>query len=164
MGKNHGFRGWYYFRMGWSVYFAFIFAAINTLTVTYYLAIEKIPALEIIFPNFIQYTLIIIAIGIPILVAVGYVHYKKSKAFKSEADILVDSNPYLQRTIVNSEMNLQLNLKLIQFIIKQSKNEKLNQSELDELLQINKKISELVKSRTFSNKDDLDYIKRELKE
>ncbi len=164
MGKNHGFRGWYYFRMGWSVYFAFIFAAINTLTVTYYLAIEKIPALEIIFPNFIQYTLIIIAIGIPILVAVGYVHYKKSKAFKSEADILVDSNPYLQRTIVNSEMNLQLNLKLIQFIIKQSKNEKLNQSELDELLQINKKISELVKSRTFSNKDDLHYIKRELKE
>lgn len=164
MGKSHGFRAWYYFRMGWSVYFAFIFAAINTLTVTYYLAIEKIPTLEIIFPNFIQYVLIVTGIGIPILIVVGYGHYKKSRAFKSEADILVDSNPYLQRTIVNSEMNLQLNLKLIQFIINQSKNEKLSKSELDELLHINEKISELVKSRTFSNKDDLNYIKRELKE
>jgi len=31
MPKHTGFRGWFYFRMGWSTYFAFIFAAINTL-------------------------------------------------------------------------------------------------------------------------------------
>ena len=55
MGKPKGFRGWYYFRMGWSTYFAFIFAAVNTLTVTYYLAIEKVPTLMSIFPTFIQY-------------------------------------------------------------------------------------------------------------
>ena len=34
--RNSGFRAWFYFRNGWSLYFAFIFAAINTLTVTYY--------------------------------------------------------------------------------------------------------------------------------
>ncbi|SVE64402.1 uncharacterized protein METZ01_LOCUS517256, partial [marine metagenome] len=43
MTKNTGFRGWYYFRIGYSSYFAFIFAAINTLTVTYFLAIENYP-------------------------------------------------------------------------------------------------------------------------
>ena len=43
MKSNLAFRAWFYFRQGWSTYFAFIFAAINTLTVTYYLAIEKIP-------------------------------------------------------------------------------------------------------------------------
>ena len=51
--KKHdtGYRGWYYFRNGWSIYFAFIFAAINTLVLTYYLAIERAPFLKDIFPN-----------------------------------------------------------------------------------------------------------------
>ena len=34
------------------MYFAFIFAAINTLTVTYFLAIENYPALKAVFPSF----------------------------------------------------------------------------------------------------------------
>ena len=82
MGKNKGFRSWYYFRMGWSTYFAFIFAAINTLTVTYYLAIEKVPILVSIFPSFFQYVLIVSLIGIPMLILIGYAHYKRSKAYQ----------------------------------------------------------------------------------
>ena len=50
MGKNIGFRSWFYFRTGWSMYFAFILSAVNTLTVTYYLAVEKVPFLVEIFP------------------------------------------------------------------------------------------------------------------
>jgi hypothetical protein len=87
--------------MGWSTYFAFVFAAINTLTVTYYLAIEKVPTLEIIFPTFIQYVVIVTGIGVPLLVVVGYIHFKRSKAFKSEVDIVVETNPYGRRYIVN---------------------------------------------------------------
>ena len=49
--RNRGFRAWFYFRNGWSLYFAFIFAAINTLTVTYFLAIERYPVLNEIFPT-----------------------------------------------------------------------------------------------------------------
>ena len=75
MSKNTGFRGWFYFRQGWSNYFTFIMAATNTLVVTYYLAIERYPVLVSIFPNFIQYVLIIVAIGIPLLVFVGYAHW-----------------------------------------------------------------------------------------
>ena len=78
MGKNLGFRGWYYFRQGWSLYFAFIFAAINTLTVTYFLAIERIPFLTTIFPSFIHYVVITSSVAIPILVLVGYAHWKNS--------------------------------------------------------------------------------------
>ena len=102
MGKNLGFRGWFYFRIGWSTYFAFIFAAINTLTVTYYLAIDNYPALKEIFPSFEQYLLIIVSIGIPILILTGYSHYKKTKAFRSEVDIWIESNPYQARWLVNS--------------------------------------------------------------
>ena len=49
---NVGFRFWYYFRSGYGTYFAFILAAVNTLTVTYYLAIEKFPTLQAVFPSF----------------------------------------------------------------------------------------------------------------
>ena len=93
MGKNPGFRAWFYFRQGWSTYFAFIFAAINTLTVTYYLAIENYPSLKTIFPSFEQYILIVVLIGIPLLVLVGYAHYKKTPSYRAEADVWVESNP-----------------------------------------------------------------------
>ena len=74
MSKYPGFRAWFYFRQGWSVYFAFIFAAINMLTVTYFLAIENYPALKEVFPSFGQYILITVIIGVPLLVSVGYAH------------------------------------------------------------------------------------------
>ena len=164
MGKNTAFRSWYYFRMGWSTYFAFIFAAINTLTVTYYLAIEKVPELEILFPNFIQYVVIISGIGVPVLVAIGYIHYKRSKAFKSEVDIIVETNPYQRRTIVNTELLLETNLKLMEFLVRLSKNEKINEQEIKELIDKNKKISEHMEKRTFSNDIDLNYIRKVLKQ
>jgi hypothetical protein len=164
MGKNMGFRSWYYFRMGWSTYFAFIFAAINTLTVTYYLAIEKVPILEIIFPTFIQYVVIISGIGVPILVVIGYIHYKRSKAFKSEVDIIVETNPYQRRTIVNTELLLETNLKLMEFLVRLSKNEKINEQEIKDLIEKNKEISEHMEKRTFTNDIDLNYIKKVLKQ
>jgi hypothetical protein len=164
MGKNMGFRSWYYFRMGWSTYFAFIFAAINTLTVTYYLAIEKVPILEIIFPTFIQYVVIISGIGVPILVVIGYIHYKRSKAFKSEVDIIVETNPYQRRTIVNTELLLETNLKLMEFLVRLSKNEKINEQEIKDLIEKNKEISEHMEKRTFTNDTDLNYIKNVLKQ
>jgi hypothetical protein len=71
--KNLGFRGWFYFRTGWATYFAFVVAAINTLTVTFFLAIEKYPVLNVIFPSFFHYIVIVVGIGVPILVIVGYV-------------------------------------------------------------------------------------------
>ena len=164
MGKNTGFRSWYYFRMGWSTYFAFIFAAINTLTVTYYLAIEKIPVLEIIFPTFIQYVVIVSGIGVPVLIAIGYVHYKRSKAFKSEVDIIVETNPYQRRTIVNTELLLETNLKLIEFLIRLSNDEKINEQEIKDLIEKNKTISKHIEKRTFSNDVDLNYIRKILKQ
>ena len=83
MRNSLGFRGWYYFRQGWTTYFAFIMAAINTLTVTYFLAIERYPIFTEIFPSFIHYIVIASLIGIPLLVAAGYLHYKKTSSYNS---------------------------------------------------------------------------------
>ena len=159
MKRNSGFRFWFYFRSGWSSYFAFIFAAINTLVVTYYLAIERYPFLEAIFPNFVQYVVIIVSVGIPLLILIGYAHWKRTAAYRSEADITMESNPYVARMLVNSEILLQLNLKLTELIIKQSKNEKASDDELAEITKLQKELSEFSKSRTFSDKKDVTFFK-----
>lgn len=127
------FRSWFYFRQGWSTYFAFIFAAINTLTVTYYLAIENVPILKQFFPTFSLYLLIAATIGIPFLVTIGYVHYKRSPAFKAEAAINVESNPYIKRLIENVEIILQAQLRTTQTISKFIRNEKLTTDDLNNL-------------------------------
>ena len=55
MKKKLPFRSWYYFRMGWATYFAFIIAGTNTMVVTYYLAIEEASFLKEILPSFTIY-------------------------------------------------------------------------------------------------------------
>jgi hypothetical protein len=164
MGKSKGFRSWYYFRMGWSTYFAFIFAAINTLTVTYYLAIEKVPILESIFPSFFQYVIVVSVIGVPFLVLIGYAHYKRTRAFRSEADILIESNPFAARSIANSEMILELNLKFLDLVLGLYQNEKISDSELKQIKDLHKKIFDFKNSRTFSNNKDRDFIREELEQ
>ena len=163
MSKTKGFRGWYYFRMGWSTYFAFLFAAINTLTVTYYLAIEKVPALVSIFPSFLQYVLIISGLGIPILVLIGYAHFKRTKAFQSEVEILIESNPVSARNIANTEMLLELNLKQMDIILGLYQNNKISDSELKEIKELHEKISNFKNTRNIENHKDIDFVSKQLK-
>ena len=160
--QRTGFRGWFYFRTGWSTYFVFILAAINTLTVTYFLAIDNYPALKAIFPSFEQYVVIIIGTGIPLLVMVGYAHYKKTLAYKSEADVLVESNPYTRRNTVNGETNVRLNLQLLSLLLKLSKNEVIDKNEIEKIEKLQKDIIALVQNRTFSNQLDLKFLRKEI--
>ena len=163
-GRDIGYRAWFYFRNGWSIYFAFIFAAINMLTVTYYLAIEQASFLKEIFPTFIQYVITTIGIGIPTLIAVGYAHWKRSSARKAEIDIGYETDPYKARTLVNSEMLLKMNMNLIRMMIKLLDNVKLTEDEINEIKKSQKQISEFIEKRTLSNKLDLKYIKTESQE
>lgn len=133
MQRNLPFRAWYYFRNGWSTYFAFIFAAINTLTVTYYLAVERYPLLNSLFPSFAHYVLIVSLTAIPILILIGYIHFKRSSAYRSEADIGMEVNPYFRRILINTELMIPLHLKLTEMMIVLAKNEKLDESQLKEI-------------------------------
>ena len=162
MKQNLLFRSWFYFRTGWHTYFAFILAAINTLTVTYFLAVDNYPSLKTVFPSFEIYILIMLSIGIPLLVLVGFVHFKRSRSFKSEVDILVESNPYQKRNTVNSELNLRLNLKLITMILKLSRKENLSEAEIQEITKIYDEIISLSKDRNFKNNLDLNFLKKEI--
>tara|TARA_B100001179_G_C18509246_1_gene367788 strand:- start:28 stop:528 length:501 start_codon:yes stop_codon:yes gene_type:complete len=160
--KNIWFRSWYYFRTGWSTYFAFILAAINTLTVTYFLAIDNYPILKAVFPSFEQYIVIIVSIGIPLLVLIGFVHFKRTQAFKSEVDVLIESNPYQRRNTVNGEINLRLNLKILTMMLKISKKESFSESEIQEIRELSDEIKNLSEKRNIKNNLDMDFIKNEV--
>ena len=149
--------------MGWSTYFAFILAAINTLTVTYFLAIDNYPSLKIIFPSFEIYIFIIVTIGVPLLIFIGYSHYKKTKAFRSEVDVLIETNPWQRRNVVNTDIILRLNTNLIALILKLSKNVS-SEEELKNVEKIQKEIIELVKNRSLFNNLDIDYINQKIRE
>ena len=163
MRNNIGFRAWFYFRQGWSTYFAFIFAAINTLTVTYYLAIENYPFLKTIFPSFEQYILMVVLVGIPLLVLVGYAHYKKTPSYRAEADVWVESNPYQARVLVNTQFTLALNMKLTDVLLKLSSNQEITPKEIEEIKTIQSKFLEHIDDRTISNKKDQSYFKENYK-
>ena len=160
--KNIGFRSWYYFRTGWSTYFAFILAAVNTLTVTYFLAIDNYPALKAVFPSFEQYIVIIVTIGIPLLIFIGYLHYKRTQAFRSELDVNIESNPYQRRNTVNAEINLRLNLKILAMMLKISRKESFSESEIQEIEKLSNEIKNFSEKRNIKNNLDIDFIKKEI--
>jgi len=160
MTKNTGFRSWYYFRMGYSSYFAFIFAAINTLTVTYFLAIENYPVLKEVFPTFSIYTLAAVGIGIPLLICVGYFHFKRTPAYRSETAINFESNPFSRRMLVNTELTLKINQELIALLLKMQKGEKTNEEALEQVQKNQLEINKLVEKRTIFSREDLDFLKK----
>jgi len=163
MGKNNlMFRAWYYFRQGWSIYFAFILAAINTLTVTYFLAIDNYPSLKSVFPSFEQYVAMVVVIGVPLLIIIGYAHYKKTQGFKSEVDVLIETNPYQRRNTVNNDIILRLNLQLMSTLLKVAKKEDLSEEEIEEMTQLHDEILKLSKDRTLTDNIDQNYLKKEI--
>ena len=158
-GQRIIFRLWYYFRTGWSTYFTFAFAAINTLTVTYFLAVENYPVIHSIFPNFSSYVGTVVIIGIPLLILVGYVHWKKSGARKAEVDIGFETDPFRRRTLVNSELLVMMNLKLLKMLVKLTEKKVLTNEELESIKDLEDEMSNMTSERSFRNKIDLDFLR-----
>ncbi len=158
--KSPLFRAWFYFRNGWSMYFAFIFAAINTLTVTYYLAIDEIPFLLDFFPSFGHYVAVSVFLGIPILVIIGFIHFKRSPAYRSESTINIEVNPFVRRSLINSEINLELNLIILNLLSKLSNNEKLSEDELNTIQKSKNELDNFIDKRSITNNKDLEYLKK----
>jgi hypothetical protein len=90
-------RAWFYFRLGYSTYLTFLLGYASTLVTVYYLAIKNIPQLLDIFPKFLPFAVIGTGIGIPLSVAIGWVHLKRSTLYSSEADISAEANPYVYK-------------------------------------------------------------------
>ena len=103
--------------------------------------------------------MIVSAIGVPLLITVGYVHYKRTKAYKSEADVMVESNPYTRRNVVNITILVELTMKLNGMMFKMAKNEKLTSKEIEEIEKLQNDMEKFTSERKFSNKKDLEFLR-----
>ena len=125
-------------------------AAVNALTVTFFLAIEKYPLLSVIFPTFFHYVVIVACVGVPVLVLVGYIHFKRSKSYRAEADIGIETNPHIRRILQNTEVLLLSYIKLTELMVKLSENKKLTDKELEEVSKLQKQLNEHIDKREIS--------------
>jgi len=146
MNRESFFRWWYYARQGYQTYFAFAFIGVNTLTVTYYLAIEQAPFLKTVFPTFAIYVAITLAIGLPLLVLTGFFHYRKMPSYKSEAEVNVETNPYTYKISPGhlKEVYYPSLLFILKILTKTSNNGKLSNDDLKEFKKLEKKINHLL--------------------
>ena len=119
-------------------------------TITYYLAIENYPALDFIFPSFFNYILISSVIGAPLLILLGYIHIRRSSAYRSETEIVTESNPYFYKLPpgIQQEVFAPLLLDLIT-LLKKSPDSKLTPDEIEHINKLDEKINFLVKGGMF---------------
>lgn len=140
------FRFWFYLRQGWSTYVAFAVTMVNTVTLTYYLAVERYPALSEVFSSFGLYALTVAAATVPLVALVGYAHYKKSRSFRAEMDVVVESNPYARRVQKNSETVLGLNLEILRLVSKMSEGS-MTEAEKERIARIQSRLESYMKGR-----------------
>jgi len=107
--------------------------------------------------------LIITSIGVPLLIFIGYLHFKRTQAFKSEIDVLIETNPFLRRNTVNVDIILRSNIKLMELILKLSK-DTISEDELNDMKKIQNEITDLIKNRSLFNNLDIDYINQKIRE
>ena len=77
-------------------------------------------------------------------------------------DVLVESNPFLRRTTVNTDIILRFNLRLTDLILKLSK-DTISEKEFNDIKKIQKEITDLVRNRSLFNNLDIDYINKKIR-
>ena len=140
------FRAWFYFRTGYSVYLSFMLAAINVIVTVYYLAIDNIPDLKLVFPSFGSWAFTVILVGVPIAVFVGWLHLKRSPAYRSELDVSVESNPYYYKLPPGfwKEALVPVMLETMKLNMKLLNKESLSESEVKSLKELQAKLQHLI--------------------
>ncbi|MGH9879637.1 MAG: hypothetical protein ACRD5H_18565, partial [Nitrososphaerales archaeon] len=146
MRKNLPFRAWFYFRMGYATYLAFMMAIINTMVTVYYLAIDKVPVLETVFPSFSIWTIFIAFTVGPLGVLIGWLHLKRTPAFRSEAEVAAEANPYFYKLPPGywREALIPAILELLTLNLKLLNKETLSESEVNSLKDLQKKLQLLI--------------------
>lgn len=87
-------RSWYYFRVGYGTYLAFLLGVFGNAIVIYRLALAQDPFLFSIFPRLSEFLVIAIPLGAILSISFGYAHTKKTDALRTDIKIGTEINPY----------------------------------------------------------------------
>ena len=136
----------FYFRIGFSTYLALLIGAINVATSTYFLAVDRAPILKELFPTFEVYIVSIIGIGLPVIIAMGWIHMKRIGTYSAEANVLAEEFPYHYKyppgfttEVIGPAYAMMVNL-----MIKRSTGEKLTDDEIRSIQKIDDDLTHLI--------------------
>ncbi len=141
------YRSWYYFRLGYGTYLAFVVGIFGTLVTVYYLAIRGAPDLLYLFPHFWIFAVIALLVGMPVSVLIGWGHIKRSALWRTEVDIGIEANPYYYKLTPGWQKDVYapLYLEVLRLVRRLSERDRLlTEEENARILEIEKKMETLI--------------------
>lgn len=113
-------RRWLDFRQGHTIYLVFAMTFANFMVIQYALLIERVPALQPVFPSMWVFATIFVAVYVPLSIVIGYWHRKTQWKVEQEA--------------MFSENVVQARLWLFMIRLVQGKATEAEQAEMQEML------------------------------
>jgi hypothetical protein len=106
------FRSWFYLRIGYGTYIAFLIGFFSNIIVIYKLAITD-TSLVSIFPHLTEFTAIAIVVASPVSVIIGLFHMRRTAAFAADASVSTEANPYVYKIIPGKEREVTVPLSIL---------------------------------------------------
>src|SRR6266849_7406443 len=106
------FRSWFYLRVGYGTYIAFLIGFVSNIIVIYKLAIAD-TSLVSVFPHLTDFVLVAAIVASPISVIIGLFHMRRTAAFAADASVSMEANPYVYKIVPGKEREVTVPLSIL---------------------------------------------------
>src|SRR5690348_596789 len=106
------FRSWFYLRVGYGTYIAFLIGFLCNIIVIYKLAIAQ-TSLVSIFPHLSVFTAIAVVAASPISIIIGLFHMRRTAAYAADASVSMEANPYVYKIVPGKEREVTVPLSIL---------------------------------------------------
>ena len=106
------FRSWFYLRVGYGTYIAFLIGFLSNIIVIYKLAIAQ-TSLVSIFPHLSVFTAIAVIVASPISIIIGLFHMRRTAAYAADASVSMEANPYVYKIVPGKEREVTVPLSIL---------------------------------------------------
>ena len=104
------FRSWFYFRVGYGTYIAFLIGFASNIIVIYKLGVKENTIIGPFFSSLTLFALLALAVMIPICIGFGLYHMKRTGAYAADATVSTEQNPYIYKVLPGKEQEVFLPL------------------------------------------------------
>ena len=106
------FRSWFYLRVGYGTYIAFLIGFVSNIIVIYKLAIAD-TSLVSVFPHLTLFAVLAVVIASPVSVIIGLYHMRRTAAFAADATVSMEANPYVYKIVPGKEREVTIPLSIM---------------------------------------------------
>ena len=106
------FRSWFYLRVGYGTYIAFLIGFLSNIIVIYKLAIAQ-TSLVSIFPHLTVFTALAVVVASPVSIIIGLYHMRRTAAYAADATVSMEANPYVYKIVPGKEREVTVPLSIM---------------------------------------------------